>query len=190
MPDYSRWSVHLPRVAVPAPLRPWLQEPASLTARCQRYCHTFRVHLLRHELSQPLVQESTGNRTRGKSRQLAWVREVLLHCDGEPVIFAHTVLATPARGQLRQWLAGLGSRSLGSLLFKHKSFRRGAIEFLRLDARHPLYRQAENAMRQTAEKASLPPVLWARRSKHYLGTQHVTVVEVFLPTLLQLTMSP
>jgi chorismate--pyruvate lyase len=104
------------------------------------------------------------------------VREVVLECDGRPVIFAHTTLATVAPGRLSRWMAGLGNRSLGSLLFSYPGFRRGTIEFLRLDARHPLYRRA----------AALGPVgasLWARRSLHRLGWQQVLVTEVFLPAI-------
>ena len=107
------------------------------------------------------------------------MREVVLECDGRPVIFAHTTLATTANGRMSRWMAGLGSRSLGSLLFSYPGFRRGAIEFLRLDARHPLYRRA----------AALGPVattLWARRSRHRLGNQAVLVTEVFLPAVARL----
>jgi chorismate-pyruvate lyase len=53
------------------------------------------------------------------------VREVVLECDGVPVIFAHTTLSTAANGRLTRWMAALGSRSLGSLLFTYPGFRRG-----------------------------------------------------------------
>jgi hypothetical protein len=78
----------------------------------------------------------------GVGRERAWVREVALECDGVPVIFAHTTLAATGNGRLTRWMSRLGSRSLGSLLFAYPGFRRGAIEFLRLDCRHPLYQRA------------------------------------------------
>ena len=112
-------------------------------------------------------------------RRLAWVREVVLECDGVPVIFAHSVLSTALNGRLTRWLAGLGSRSLGSLLFSFPGFKRGQLEFLRLDARHPLYRLA-------APWAAGAPQLWARRSEHRLGRQVLCVTEVFLPAINRL----
>jgi chorismate--pyruvate lyase len=85
-------------------------------------------------------------------------------------------VARPARGLLSHWLAGLGVRSLGSLLFAHPGFVRGEIEYLRLDSRHPLF--------QRVARIALPEeTLWARRSLHQLGKQAVLVTEVFLPAI-------
>lgn len=153
-----------------AVLRSWLREPGSLTARCQRACAAFRVRLLRYGQGRALADEAADD----GGHRLAWVREVLLECDGVPVIFAHTTLSTAGNGRLTRWMARLGNRSLGSLLFAHPGFTRGPIEFLRLDARHPLYRRA-------AAAGPVGRYLWARRSLHRLGRQQVLVTEVFLP---------
>lgn len=111
-------------------------------------------------------------------RPLVREREVLLECDGVPVIFAHTELALAPRGPLTRWLARLGSRSLGSLLFAAPGFRRGPIEVRHLLAGEALYQRAITA-------AALPgnTPLWARRSCHVLGLQSVVVTEVFLPAV-------
>lgn len=172
----SKWRLRLAGGLADPILRSWLTEPDSLTARCQRASSAFRVRLLNYGKGKALADEAAGDTT---GRQLAWVREVALECDGQPVIFAHTTLSTAARGRMTRWMAGLGSRSLGSLLFTYPGFERGAIEFLCLDARHPLYRRA----------ASLGPVtttLWARRSRHRLANQAVLVTEVFLPAVTTL----
>jgi chorismate--pyruvate lyase len=150
-------------------LRGWLTEPGSLTARCQAASRDFRVRLLRYGKARPLADESRGQRN-------AWVREVILECDGVPVIFAHTTLSTATNGRLTRWLSRLGSRSLGSLLFSWPGFQRGAIEYCRLDARHPLFRRA-------AAHGEQSKYLWARRSRHRLGGQQVLVTEVFLPAI-------
>lgn len=153
----------------PAPsLRSWLTEPDSLTARCQRQAQHFRVRLLASAQGLAVAEDRTGQQTR--------VRDVLLECDGFPVIFAHTSLSTVKRGRLARWLAGLGSRSLGSLLFAHPGFSRGPIEYCRLRPGDPLYRYA-------ARHATLPPQVWARRSRHRLGGLEVLVTEVFLPSI-------
>ena len=172
----SKWRVRLAGGLAEPILRSWLTEPDSLTARCQQASSVFRVRLLNYGKGKALADEAAGDAT---GRQLAWVREVALECDGQAVIFAHTTLSTAARGRMTRWMAGLGSRSLGSLLFTYPGFERGAIEFLRLDARHPLYRRA----------ASLGPAtttLWARRSRHRLANQAVLVTEVFLHTVTTL----
>ena len=150
-------------------LRGWLTEPGSLTARCQAASRDFRVRLLRYGKARPLADESPGQRN-------AWVREVILECDGVPVIFAHTTLSTATNGRLTRWLSRLGSRSHGSLLFSWPGFQRGAIEYCRLDARHPLFRRA-------AAHGEHAKYLWARRSRHRLGGQQVLVTEVFLPAI-------
>lgn len=157
-------------------MRAWLTEPASLTARCQRHCRQFRVRLLNYGPGRALAAEGLSIT---EARQPAVVREVVLECDSVPVIFAHTTLAMAQRGRLGRWLARLGSRSLGSLLFAFPGFRRGDIEFLRLDERHPLFRRA-------AALGEVGRYLWARRSAHRLGGQQVVVTEVFLPAIAHL----
>ncbi|UCV12436.1 chorismate lyase [Dechloromonas denitrificans] len=176
----SKWREHLPRGRLDPQLYSWLVEPGSLTTRLQRCSRSFRVRLLSYRLGQPLPDEAIQLEA---GRHLAHVREVLLECDAVPVIFAHTMLSTATNGRLGRWLARLGTRSLGSLLFAHPGFNRGVIEFIRLDPRHPLFVRAVRA----ADLVRAPRHLWARRSLHVLAAQRVLVTEVFLPpvTLLQ-----
>lgn len=168
----ASWRQALPQLRQDQSLRSWLAETGSLTARLQAQCVSFRVRLLSNALEKPLSDEGILSASRRKLQ----VREVMLECDGQPVIFAHTVLSTATGGRLSLWLARLGSRSLGSLLFSHPGFVRGPIEYCRLDARHRLYQRA-------ATCAAVPAVLWARRSRHRLGQQVVMVTEVFLPAI-------
>ena len=172
----SLWRARLTGRSPDPILRSWLTEPHSLTARCQRACDHFRVRLLSYGKGQALADEAMGL---GGGRNRVWVREVTLECDGRPVIFAHTTLSTAVNGRLSRWMAGLGHRSLGSLLFAHPGFKRGPIQYLRLDRRHPLYRRA-------AKLGEVSEYLWARRSLHCLGTQQVLVTEVFLPGIKHL----
>lgn len=130
------------------------------------------MRLLRQGMARPLGDELAGE-------SLVPVREVALECDGVPVIFAHTTLCTAAGGRLKRWLARLGARSLGSLLFSHPGFKRGRLEFLRLDARDSLYRRALGGKSDIA-------YLWARRSRHAFGDESVLVTEVFLPEIAKL----
>ena len=172
----SAWRAKLTGGLLDPVLRSWLTEPDSLTARCQRTCSHFRVRLLNYGKGQALADEAMGL---GGGRSRDWVREVVLECDGRPVIFAHTTLSTAVNGRLSRWMAGLGNRSLGSLLFAYPGFKRGAIQYLRLNQRHPLYQRA-------ARLGEVGEYLWARRSLHCLGAQQVLVTEVFLPSIEQL----
>lgn len=166
------WRLHFSSAAPESRLRSWLTESGSLTARCRRQCADFRIRLLAQGRAHSLADEGGG-------RALVQVREVVLECDGVPVIFAHTTLSAATDGRLNRWLAGLGTRSLGSLLFSYPRFERGAIEYRRLDRRHPLYRRAA-ALEQVGTH------LWARRSRHCLDGQQVMVTEVFLPGISRL----
>ncbi len=171
MSGSDRWRPH-PAGQLDAALRRWLTEPDSLTARCQRHCRDFRIRPLCQARLQPLADE-TG-------RRRLPVREVFLECDGVPVVFAHSALSTIRGGLLGRWFAGLGSRSLGSLLFAHPAFRRDALEYRRLLPGHPLHR------RLCALSGRDWPALWTRRSRHRLDGVSVLVCEVFLPALMQL----
>lgn len=173
----SRWEQPLFQFSVPGALRSWLLESDSLTARCQASADLFRVRVLRASTGASLMAQHGQPQKRPQIQQ----REVLLECDGVPVIFAHTELPLAPRGRLTRWLAGLGSRSLGSLLFAYPGFKRGRIEVRRLNTHDVLYQRAIRA-------ANLPgqPRLWARRSRHVLGRQSVIVTEVFLPAILKL----
>lgn len=170
----SRWRERLPRVGVETALRPWLREPHSLTARLQRHGR-FRVRLLQQRLAHANGDEA-GLLGVG-DRDPCWVREVVLHCDEAPVVFAHTVLPQHPRGVLHHWFARLGTRSLGSLLFAHPGFRRGRLSYARLDPQHPLYAAA------AAVLGVRPPAFAARRCLHCFRRQVVLVTEVFSPAL-------
>lgn len=154
----------------------WLLERGSLTARLQRR-GSFAVQLLRQGLALPTRDEAVALGL--KRDRLLWVREVALRVDGVAVVFAHTVLAVRPRGPLTGWLARLGKRSLGALLFAHPRFARGAIRCKRIDARHALFRPALDALQLTVA----PPTLWARRSRFAFGAQSVLVTEIFSPLL-------
>lgn len=168
MKGWRRRSPTLKREAV----RSWLFEPGSLTNRCRRACGDFRVRLLSYAVA-PALTLPLAQRVR--------VREVLLECDGRPVIFARTELPLRPLGRMGRWLSGLGERSLGSLLFACPRFVRGGIEIRRLDRRHALYRRAVAVSAEPAGRQ-----LWARCSLHTLEKQTVLVTEVFLPAIANL----
>lgn len=164
------WGHDLPRLGVDASLRDWLREKGSLTARLQR-SGRFRLKLIGQRLSGANPDEEALLGLPSHAR--CWVREVVLYCDDAPVIFAHTVLPASPRGVLGRWFAGLGGRSLGSLLFAHPGFVRDCLSFARIDRRHPLHAAASAALGVS------PRHFFARRCVHAFAGQRVLVTEVF-----------
>ena len=99
MPQRSTadWRPAPPRRALSCAMQRWLTDPGSLTARLQA-CGQFSVRLLSQSLDRPTADEAPVlGLTAGK---LAYVREVALHCNGTPLVFAHTVLPRQPRGPL------------------------------------------------------------------------------------------
>lgn len=174
----SRWCAVLPAEA-PRSVRGWLRERGSLTARLMRLGR-FRIVVLRQSLRHANDDECALLGLPARAR--CWVREVILHCDGVPVIYAHTVLPAAPRGVLSRWFARLGGRSLGSLLFAHPGFVRGPLDFARIDARHPFHAPAARLVDGAA-----PATFFARRCRHRYGRQSVLVSEVFLPAIEHLS---
>jgi chorismate--pyruvate lyase len=174
------WRSRLLRTPDNVAFIPWLRDRGSLTARIQARGR-FAVRVLRQGFGLPTADEARLLGIEPGVR--AWVREVALHCDEQRVVFAHTVLPYRPRGPLQLWLARLGSRSLGALLFSHPGFRRGKINYKRLDERHTLFASALGALQLEEVEAGR---LWARRSHFRFGAQSVLVTEVFSPRMLQL----
>lgn len=175
----SGWRSRLLRSAENFPFRHWLRDRGSLTTRIEERGR-FAVRVLRQGRARPTTDEAELLGLASGTH--AWVREVALSCDDQIVVFAHTVLPCRPRGPLTLWLARLGNRSLGALLFAHAGFIRGAMNFNRIDRQHALFAPAVHAL-QLADRA--PRSLWARRSHFGFGAQCVLVTEVFSPRLLQ-----
>ncbi len=175
------WKPQPFQVGAPMSLWPWLTDDASLTARIKSRCRTFQVRVLRQCLARPnedercLIGLAPG--------RLAWLREVLLLADGQPVVFAHTVLAPQhLRGPWRM-AAGMGGKPLGAALFADPKIVRGALHCACLKSAHPLHRGAAAALHEDL------PTLWARRSRFLHNGQPLLVTEVFLPPVRELRLA-
>jgi 4-hydroxybenzoate synthetase (chorismate lyase) len=163
---------------VPREFRGWLTDQGSLTHRLRQRCGTFSVRPVRIGFLRPNRDESAVLQLRPDEQ--AYVREVLLNCNGKAVVFAHSVVAASSlRGP---WAAvtGLGSRPLGEALFGDPRVTRGCLQYRRIDARHALARQAAHAGIAVAGE-----LMWARRSLFTLHGHPLMVTEVFLPSVLE-----
>lgn len=162
---------------LPSEFRGWLTDQGSLTSRLKEHCQRFSVRVVRAGFLRPNRDEFSLLQLR--HGELTYVREVLLLCDGTPVVFAHSVVA--ARSLRGPWaaLTSLGSRPLGEALFSNPAVARGCLQYRRISPRHALHCQALGAGLAISEQA-----LWARRSRFALHGHPLLVTEVFLPAIL------
>lgn len=179
----AAWQPHARALRAPQAMHNWLVTPGSLTARLVAASESFRVRRLHQHRAPCLVDEA---RAIGLSRvQRVWEREVLLECDGKPVVFAHTVV--PASADASDWplFSALGERSLGSTLFYDPLVRRGQLEFARLRLDHPLVRRAHAALGLQGA-GNDKNIYTARRCLYRRRQGLLLVTEVFLPAVLSL----
>lgn len=158
-------------------LNPWLHDHGSLTQRIQQRCERFSVHPVRSGLARIARDEAALLGIR--EHQLAYSREVFLHADDKPVVFAHSACAPQHLHGVWASLGGLGNRSLGSMLFTHPLVERQPLCFKALRKRHPLHQRVATMM-------PVPELLWARRSLFILHDAPLLVTEIFLPQILGL----
>lgn len=131
------------------------------------------MRVLSQQWGAPRLDEMQALGMRGGSRAL--IRTVQLLCDGQPWIYARTIIpVTSLRGKLRR-LAHLGSRPLGAMLFADPGMRREVVELARIKPGQPLYADASCRIRQR------PGEIWGRRSVFRIAGKPLLVSEIFLP---------
>ena len=154
---------------LPHGVRHWLLDRGSLTAHL--LCTSggqLQVRKLSQGIGRPLLSESRFLGIPQGERAL--IREVTLHCLDEPWVYARSVIPVSSlKGPLRR-LRHLGNQSLGALIFKEPSMRRGAFQVSLMSGDsayiHPDCRQSGEA--------------WGRRSYFRIHNQPLLVSEVFL----------
>lgn len=176
---YARWHHHINHVRVPQHLRHWLIEAGSLTSKLIAHSSTFRVQRIYQHTDACWADEYAALSLNKVGK--VHTREVLLHCDDMPVVYAHTVL--PLYSNARQWprFKSLGEKSLGSTLFNDPKVERGPLQFARLPLNHPAMRRVQCL---TQHKFCQP--LFARRSLFFRFGGVMLVTELFLPKIVEL----
>lgn len=177
----ARWLAHPHGVGAPAAMRDWLATPGSLTARLIAHSRHFRVQKLRQAGNACLADEA-GAIGLARPRRV-WEREVLLRCDGRPVVYAHTVVPMSASASDWPLFSALGERSLGTTLFHDPKVRRGELEFARLRPGHPLLARVQAALGGDIPARA---TYFARRCVYRRRQGLLLVTEVFLPAVLDL----
>lgn len=181
---YARWHSHVNHVNPPSALRDWLTDTASLTVKLTARSGHFRVRRLCQERALCLPDE--GALVELSRRSQVQQREVLLQCDGQPVVFAHTIVPLDATTYDWPFFGTLGERSLGTTLFGDPRVQRGRMQYARLRSRHPLVRRAQAVLGAAAPGAPL----YARRCLYRRRNGVLLVTELFLPAIAALPAGP
>lgn len=167
----TRWRTlqRCQHTGAPAPWNRWLADRGSLTRHLITASQgNFCVRLLKQGWGYPTRSEALLLKI--PPRQWAVIREVELQGNGQPWVYARSVIpAATLTGRERQ-LHGVGSRSLGSVLFRNPTMRRGPMQITHLSSGKQRF--------------------YARRSLFLLSNKPLLVCEVFLPSLSQVNYQP
>ncbi|MCK0714904.1 chorismate--pyruvate lyase family protein [Chromohalobacter sarecensis] len=145
----------------------WVASRDSLTARlCTASTQPFKVRLLAQGISRPRRDEARALGLDPRAR--IWRREVMLMLGETPWVAARSVAPLASLHGAR--LQSLGTRSLGSWLFRQPGLERGPIEIIRSPA-------------PTLVMAHGRAAPWGRRSILRLGRTSILVQEFFLDAM-------
>jgi chorismate--pyruvate lyase len=152
----------------------WLFDASSLTERLISSCNgPFSIQILTQGWGHPMLNEARRLRMRVSS--YAFIRQVHLCCNGQPWVFARTVIPPHTLTGKRRRLARLGKKPLGAVLFADKSMQRSEMEITRISPGQDIYTTA------TEFTDFHKQAIWGRRSVFYLKSHPLLVCEIFLP---------
>jgi chorismate--pyruvate lyase len=163
------------RQALPSMQRDWLLSTGSLTQMYQKVCNQpFNIQLLEQGWGLPSLNEAKLFEQRPEKH--VFHRHVFLRDGDTADIFARTIMPMTTYRTMRQRFDGLGNRSLGEMLFKDPSIKRGPIEVALCQPQHGLFQWA------TAHLSNKPKAMWGRRSCFFIEDKMILVNEIFLPS--------
>ena len=154
-------------------LMSWLFDASSLTARLIALCgKNFSVRVVSQHW-QKLEADEAAAMSLNNVRS-ALVRQVLLCCNDQPLIYARTVIpVTTVQGAQRRY-ANMGNRPLGAMLFADRTMQREEVQVAVLDASH-----------EANQYTQINEPVWGRRSVFRVAGKPLLVSEFFLPELVK-----
>jgi chorismate--pyruvate lyase len=181
-------ATHLDSARQRRALRHWLRRSGSLSAHLQTLGSRFEVQTLVQQVMPLLPGEAASLGIAARVRCL--VREVVLRVDGQPLVWARSVV--PARALSGPWrhLGGLGSRPLAHLLFDSPAVRREALQALALSTPGPWRARLEHGWHQAVGNGWPARQAWGRHSVFHKAGAPLRVTEVFAPVMAGLRCPP
>jgi chorismate--pyruvate lyase len=160
-----------PHTLISDHLSQWLFEQGSLTQRLKRHSDHFRVEILgKHER---LFTELELQQFDCPQQQIQ-VREVLLHCDGKPWVYAQTLMPLEVIPESVQKLITLGEKPLGEIIFNEPGVVRSAIEVAEFGVDTQVAKLAAKLGQAVTNN------LWGRRSIFTVDGYSLLVAEVYI----------
>ena len=150
-----------------------LFDPGSLT-QLLRGLGDLQVKKRLQDWGMPYVDEQRLLQLQA-NRCLALTREVSLHINGEPYVFARSILPYQTLQGPNRFLRHWGSRPLGEFLFSHRQCHRGLFQYTRIDG--------DNTRLPKDLRSS--EALWGLRSVFYLNQKPLIVAEFYLPAFIK-----
>lgn len=156
-------------------LRNWLLDTSSLTERVQSHCQQFSLTVIGQRQMNPELEEidrlnfNLPSDAKPCAKQQWQIREVLLCGNGQPWVFARSVLP---QALCERDLSDLGSRPLGQIIFNDNRFVRQPFELIEISKKDAF-------LKRLAIESEFS--LWGRRSLFQFEHHHLMVAEVFLP---------
>lgn len=137
-------------------VKSWLLESGPITKRIglQR---KFKLELLSDSIAD--VENQDQEFLGSKSKEFK-VREVILHGDDTPIVFARTIIPVLTIEDGLEELGRLGSKPLGDILFERKIFQKK-------DSVYASFEYKQNSF-------------WGRKIKYLVNEQPFSVMEIFL----------
>jgi chorismate--pyruvate lyase len=156
----------------------WLTDAGSLVQRLQTYgAEQPAVTVLKEAWAIPLLDEAESLAI--PVPETALIREILLGEKAHSYVFARTVFPRETLTDEESELGQLGTRTLGSILFKNPLLERSPFEIACFQPGTPWHSHVN-------EHYPVLDQLWARRSIFSIKQKPMMVTEVFLPSLLSL----
>ncbi len=151
----------------PPALSSWLSDKSSLTVRLKQQCNSFNVKVL---FEAPTLADH-HEQTLILNNEHCWVREVYLHGDQTPWVFARSTMPFISGSDQLDNIQHLRSRPLGELLFSNPN--------LQIKGRFvaPIYGELQLSPMANSKQMKL----WGRRTYYQLNELPIIVTEVFLP---------
>lgn len=182
----SPWQTCVPRIDKRH--QHWLTDTNSLTLKLKRHCTQFKV--IRAFQGKNTLHLSEYKAIHLPLTSQVMTRNVILCCDGQPVVIGHTITALDTLKRHWPFFNGLGQKALGLTLFFNPLITRKPFEYTRLACHDMLYQLAQNTLKANGFDAALPQYLWARRGvfiHQRRKNSRMMVTEIMLPTVYALT---
>lgn len=154
--------------------REWLCDGHSMTRRMRRIHQHVSIDVISHKHNLPTLEEAVALKI--KPTNLCSIREIVMWCDGQPWLYARTVMPFSALVGNMARLRYLGTRPLGQFLFQNSAIARSQFQFTAITPEDEIFHKAV-PIGWTAQK------LWARRSSFTIRQHAILLTEIFLPDM-------